>query len=35
LFDKTAKDAAERLDGYKRLAKMYDEAAAEAAAVKE
>jgi pyruvate-ferredoxin/flavodoxin oxidoreductase len=35
LFDKTAKDAAERLDGYKRLAKMYDEAAAEAAAAKE
>ncbi len=35
LFDKTAKDAADRLDGYRRLAKMYDEAVAEAAATKE
>ncbi|QDR79970.1 pyruvate:ferredoxin (flavodoxin) oxidoreductase [Sporomusa termitida] len=35
LFDKTAKDAAERLDGYRRLARMYDEAVAEAAAAKE
>lgn len=35
LFDKTAKDAAERLDSYKRLAKSYDEAVADAAATKE
>ncbi len=35
LFDKTAKDAVERRDSYKRLAKMYDEAIAEAAAAKE
>ncbi len=35
LFAKTAKDAAERLDSYRRLAKMYDEAIAEAAAAKE
>ncbi|SMC79612.1 pyruvate:ferredoxin (flavodoxin) oxidoreductase [Sporomusa malonica] len=35
LFDKTAKDAAERRDSYKRLAKMYNEAIAEAAAAKE
>ncbi|BBB90103.1 MAG TPA: pyruvate:ferredoxin (flavodoxin) oxidoreductase [Methylomusa anaerophila] len=35
LFDKTAKDAAERLDTYKRLAKMYDELSSEAAASKE
>ncbi len=35
LFDKTAKDAAERLDSYRRLAKSFDEAIAEAAATKE
>ncbi len=35
LFAKTAKDAAERLDSYKRLAKSFDEAIAEAAATKE
>jgi pyruvate-ferredoxin/flavodoxin oxidoreductase len=35
LFDKTAKDAAERLDSYKRLVKTYDAAVAEAAAAKE
>ncbi|WP_425060478.1 Pyruvate:ferredoxin oxidoreductase [Sporomusa carbonis] len=34
LFEKTAKDAAERLDTYRRLAKMYDEAIAQAAATK-
>ncbi len=35
LFAKTAKDAAERIDNYRRLAKMYDEVIAEAAATKE
>ncbi|MDT8903977.1 pyruvate:ferredoxin (flavodoxin) oxidoreductase [Anaeroselena agilis] len=35
LFAKTAKDAAERLDSYRRLAKSCDEAVAEAAAAKE
>jgi pyruvate-ferredoxin/flavodoxin oxidoreductase len=35
LFEKTARDAAERLATYKRLAKSYDEAIAEAAAAKE
>ncbi|HWQ61298.1 MAG TPA: thiamine pyrophosphate-dependent enzyme, partial [Negativicutes bacterium] len=35
LFAKTAKDAAERLDGYRRLAKSYEEAISEAAAAKE
>ncbi|HMM19207.1 MAG TPA: pyruvate:ferredoxin (flavodoxin) oxidoreductase [Selenomonadales bacterium] len=35
LFAKTAQDAKERLDTYKRLAKMYDETYAQAAASKE
>ena len=35
LFEKTARDAAERLDSYKRLAQMHGKATAQAAAAKE